>query len=136
MNALDARHQLLHDMQLLLQELYRTADIADDDGLRLQAQLLVQLRQRMNAYAAGLQPGASSSQARILAYLQRFAGEPIPSEELCMIAGVHDAPRRIRDLRAAGYRIRSGKTASAFSAITDSYTLLNAAVDESRQELL
>ena len=129
MDAMDQRSRLLHEMQQLLHELYRTADFSDDVGLRLQAQLLVQLRQRLNDYAVRLQPDAPSSQARILAYLQRFAGKPIPSDELCMIAGVHDAPRRIRDLRAAGYRIRSGKTGSAFTVTHDSYTLLVEEVD-------
>jgi 5-methylcytosine-specific restriction endonuclease McrA len=48
-----------------------------------------------------------SGKARILEYLKLRVGEPVTKEELEVVAGIHDHPRRIRELRHEGWDIVS-----------------------------
>lgn len=52
---------------------------------------------------------AGSGRARLLAYLRHQVGQIVHTDELLIVAGIGDYPRRIRELRAAhGWPIISG----------------------------
>jgi hypothetical protein len=54
---------------------------------------------------------ARGARARILEYLKRYVGEAISGDELEVVAGIHEYPRRIRELRVQeGYVIVTGVT--------------------------
>ena len=54
---------------------------------------------------------ASSARDRILAYLQKYPSTVIHGDELMVVSGIQDYPRRIRELRCEfGWNIASGMT--------------------------
>jgi hypothetical protein len=54
---------------------------------------------------------AKGASERILQYLKLFVGEVVEGEELEVVSGIHEYPRRIRELRVQeGYRITTGVT--------------------------
>lgn len=56
---------------------------------------------------------ASAARDRILYYLQKYPGIVISGDELLVVSGIQDCPRRIRELRAQfGWSIASGVTMS------------------------
>lgn len=71
------------------------------------------LRQLGAAIGASLAPDrAGSGRARLLAYLRNQVGRIVHTEELMIVAGIGDYPRRIRELRTDhGWPIISGMAA-------------------------
>lgn len=58
---------------------------------------------------ASLAPGSASGRARLLAYMRNQVGQIVHTDELMIVAGIGDYPRRIRELRADyGWPIISG----------------------------
>lgn len=56
-------------------------------------------------------PGTNSGRSRILWYLRQFVGEVISSDELMVVSGIHDYPRRARELRVQeGWPLITGVT--------------------------
>jgi hypothetical protein len=49
----------------------------------------------------------SSGKGRILAYMMFKVGKVVTKEELIVVSGIHDFPRRIRELRDAGWDVVS-----------------------------
>jgi len=49
----------------------------------------------------------TSGRARILEYLRIKVGQVVTKEELIIVSGIHDFPRRIRELRDQGWQIVS-----------------------------
>jgi hypothetical protein len=49
----------------------------------------------------------TSGRARILEYMKVKVGQVVTKEELIIVSGIHDYPRRIRELRDAGWDIAS-----------------------------
>lgn len=70
----------------------------------------LQLRALGASIGASLAPDeAGSGRARLLAYLRRQVGRIVHTDELMIVAGIGDYPRRIRELRANyGWPIISG----------------------------
>lgn len=93
--------------------------LADFEGhlqssdLRTQVRSLVPAYQQLADLGASLPPpeDGNSGFARLLSYLRRFQGDVIAGEELQVVSGIHDYPRRIRELRVErGWKIMSGLT--------------------------
>lgn len=76
---------------------------------------------------------ATAAMDRIAAYLVRHVGIVIDGEELAVVAGVSDYPRRTRQLRKErGYRILTGASCDEDSEVTlrpDQYLLTSAELD-------
>lgn len=71
---------------------------------------------------------AKAASARILQYLKLFVGEVIEGAELEVVSGIHEYPRRVRELRVQeGYRISTGVTREDLRP--DQYVLENAVPD-------
>jgi hypothetical protein len=70
----------------------------------------LQLRELGASIGASLAPrDADSGRARLLAYLRHQVGRIVHTEELMIVAGIGDYPRRVRELRADhGWPIISG----------------------------
>ncbi len=55
---------------------------------------------------------SSSGRERILAYFKKYLGQIINGDEFMVVSGIHDYPRRVRELRKQdGWQIISGRTA-------------------------
>ena len=75
----------------------------------------VPIAHAMRDLGASLMPleGRPSGRARVLAYLRRHVGEVIHGDELMVVAGINDYPRRIRELgKEDGWPIMSGVAAA------------------------
>ena len=49
--------------------------------------------------------GLTSTQARLLLYLKAHVGQVVTNHQLRGVAGIHDWPRRVRELREQGWPI-------------------------------
>jgi len=80
-------------------------------GLRDQVQALIPAYHHLSDLGSSLPPPAdgTSGRTRMLSYLQRFQGAVVAGEELMVVSGIHDYPRRIRELRKElGWNVLSG----------------------------
>lgn len=105
-NAETLRRQLVRLLTDFEQQLL-TSD------LRSQVRSLAPAYNHLADLGASLPPSddGASGFARLLSYLRRFQGEVIAGEELRVVSGIHDYPRRIRELRVEhGWKIMSGLT--------------------------
>jgi hypothetical protein len=83
----------------------------ENGNLREKVRSLVPAYHLLWDLGASLPPpeDGTSGFARMLSYLQRFQGEIIAGEELMVVSGIHDYPRRIRELRKEhGWAVLSG----------------------------
>lgn len=83
------------------------------DSLREQVRALIPAYDHLADLGASLPPAedGDSGFARLLSYLRRFQGDVIAGEELRVVSGIQDYPRRIRELRVEhGWKILSGGT--------------------------
>jgi len=96
--------ELLHD----LPERLRTGTVGEQVSSLVEANL--HLRALGASIGASLAPEeAGSGRARLLAYLRHQVGHIVHTDELMIVAGIGDYPRRIRELRADhGWPIISG----------------------------
>ena len=81
------------------------------DDLRTQVRALVPAYHLLWDLGASLPPeeDGNSGFARMLSYLRRFQGDVVAGEELMVVSGIHDYPRRIRELRKEhGWAVLSG----------------------------
>lgn len=125
-----------------------TAFDAEGDGegdgdLRTRVRRLAEARRALGDLGASLlREGAPrSARARILSYLLAHVGEVVAGEELMVVSGIQDYPRRIRELRVEhGRPIISGAALNEMRAeqgietgdgraAPDDYVLLSDAVD-------
>jgi hypothetical protein len=82
--------------------------------LREQVQGLVEIHQLLRGLGSSLiqGPGTNAGRARILIYLRENCGQIIAGDQLMVVSGINDYPRRIRELRKElGWKILSGITA-------------------------
>lgn len=96
----------------------RLATLVDNFGsilqkgdIREQVLALVPIYQALRGLGASVLPDddTGSGRARILAYFRRNVGQIISTNELMVVAGIGDYPRRIRELRKQyGWPIMSG----------------------------
>jgi hypothetical protein len=95
---------LLHD----LLERLRSGTIGEQVSSLVEVNL--HLRALGASIGASLSPeSAESGRARLLAYLRHQVGQIVHTDELLIVAGIGDYPRRIRELRANhGWPIISG----------------------------
>ncbi len=95
---------LLHD----LPERLRTGTIGEQVSSLVEVNL--HLRALGASIGASLSPeNSGSGRARLLAYLRHQVGHIVHTDELLIVAGIGDYPRRIRELRADhGWPIISG----------------------------
>lgn len=133
----------------------RTAHAAGSNSEKIRAELVALLEnfegelkrpQRLREKILGLVPanhlmrnlGVSlfiqeSARDRILAYLQKFVGKEITSDELAVVAGISEFARRIRELRTEfGWPIATGVTMTEESGMhlpPDSYVLISTEQD-------
>jgi len=101
--------------QRLLQVLADFEDHLASSDFRTQVRSLVPAFQTLSDLGASLPPtdDGNSGFARLLSYLKRFQGDIVAGEELMVVSGIHDYPRRIRELRKEhGWPIMSGVTLS------------------------
>jgi hypothetical protein len=87
---------------------------ADAAELRLRVRLLIEMtydvRELALHHLSKLISGTSAS-TRILAYLKLFVGESVDGEELDIVSGISEYPRRIREWRVDhGWPIRTDGT--------------------------
>lgn len=76
---------------------------------------------------------ATGARERILQYLSLFVGEAIDGDELEVVSGIHEYPRRVRELRVQdGYKIATGVTRKGLR--TDQYVLDDARPDKAEAE--
>jgi len=81
--------------------------------LRQKVCALIPVFHRLRDLGSSLIPHniASSARDRILAYFQKYPSTVIHGDELMVVAGIQDYPRRIRELRCEfGWNIASGMT--------------------------
>lgn len=104
--------ELLHD----LPERLRTGSIGEQVSNLVEVNLY--LRALGASIGASLAPeNARSGRARLLAYLRHQVGHIVHTDELMIVAGIGDYPRRIRELRAKhGWPIISGLAVSDMRA--------------------
>ena len=82
-------------------------------NLREQVQELVSAHYYLRDLGSSLidGPNTDSARDRILAYFKKFVGEVLAGDELMVVAGIDDYPRRIRELRVElGWAVLSGVT--------------------------
>lgn len=83
-----------------------------DSDLRMKVRSLIPAHHHLNDLGASLPPSADgkSAFARLLSYLRRFQGAVVAGEELMVVSGIQDYPRRIRELRKEhGWPVLSGR---------------------------
>lgn len=69
---------------------------------------------------ASLIKGENTGRKRVLYYLQHHPKSIIKADELMVVSGIYDWPRRLRELRVQfGYNIMSGATAKAMASEGD-----------------
>ena len=84
------------------------------DDLRDQVRALIPVHFNLRDLGGSLKglDGENSGISRMLAYLQKYSQIVIAGDELMVVSGIHDYPRRIRELRKQyGWQILSGATA-------------------------
>jgi hypothetical protein len=98
----------LIDLLNRLPERLETGTVGEQVGALVEVNL--NLRELGASIGAALSPGeGDSGRARLLAYLRHQAGQIVHTEELMIVAGIGDYPRRIRELRTDhGWPIISG----------------------------
>jgi hypothetical protein len=95
-------------------EALETPPAADRDQLRRRVSLLMSLAYDVRELAlhqlSGMIP-ASSASVRILDYLRIYVGEFVDGEELDVVSGISEYPRRIREWRVEhGWPIKTDGT--------------------------
>lgn len=85
-------------------------DVLRSKDPRTRVQGLVPAFHKLRDLGSSLAPGAAEgARDRILAYLRRYPLTVIKGDELMVVAGIQDYPRRVRELRVQfGWRIASG----------------------------
>ncbi len=102
------------------------------DEVRILALVLSTMRRYSKLRLEKLIP-AKASRQRILQYLSLFVGEVVEGDELEVVSGIHEYPRRVRELRVQdGYRIATGVTREGLR--TDQYVLDDAEPDQAEAE--
>lgn len=89
------------------------------DDLRFKVLSLVPCQRLFRNLGCSLIPkaDADSGRERILAYLRKYTLTVIGGEELAIVSGINDWPRRVRELRVEyGWSILSGLTAKEMKA--------------------
>ena len=99
-----------------LPERLRTGTVVEQVGELVRAHHL--LRDLGSSIGAALAPDdAGSGRARVLSYLQLQVGRVVHTDELMIVAGIGDYPRRVRELRTDhGWPILSGFSVMDFRA--------------------
>lgn len=102
-----ARHRLVELIDQLPERL-RTGTVGEQVCSLVEVH--VQLREIGAYIGASLAPNeADSGRARLLAYLRHQVGRIVHTEELMIVAGIGDYPRRVRELRTKhGWPVISG----------------------------
>ena len=99
----------------LVELLQRFEHHLTSSSLRVQVKELVPAHYHLRDMGASLmnEPDTDSGRDRILAYFNKYVGEVLAGDELMVVAGIGDYPRRIRELRVEfGWAILSGVTVS------------------------
>lgn len=106
-------------------------------GLREKVLRLVELQHQFSdlgvsvVHTSGLEAGAAIDRIRL--YLTQFSGVIVHGDELAVVSGISDYPRRIRQLRVEqGYQIASGASPDSDAGIKlkpDEYLLLTTEPD-------
>jgi hypothetical protein len=94
-------------------------------SLRVQVKELVPAHHHLRDMGSSLmdESETDSGRDRILAYLKKYVGQVLAGDELMVVAGIDDYPRRIRELRVeCGWAILSGVTAADISREDDGDT--------------
>jgi hypothetical protein len=98
------------------------------EEVRLLASAMSALR-RFSRHRLSKVVTAKASRRRILEYLTLFLGEVVDGDELEIVSGIHEYPRRVRELRVQeGYRITTGVTREDLRP--DQYVLESAVADQ------
>src|SRR5579872_5881030 len=80
------------------------------EEVRTLASALSSLR-RFSRHRLSKVVSAKAARQRILQYMTLFLGEIVEGDELEVVSGIHEYPRRVRELRVQeGYRITTGVT--------------------------
>jgi hypothetical protein len=88
------------------------AELAKPD-VRVKVLALIPAFRKLRDLGSSLMPmvGAASARDRIITYLQKYPRSIIDGEELMVVSGISDWPRRVRELRVqCGWWIYSGVT--------------------------
>ena len=102
-----------------LLDLVAKFDVSSADDLRSRVLELVPVHRALRQLGVSLFPDSSDSAARnrILIYLLRYSTTVISGEELNVVSGIQEWPRRVRELRTEfGWRILSGLTVAEMNA--------------------
>ncbi len=108
------RHANLHSE--LLASVKRAGLAIHTGTLRTRVQALVPVQKNIRKLGKSLVDGSANrnAHARIIAYLIDYVGVVIPGPELCIVAGIDDWARRVRELRVEhGWPIYTGVTVKA-----------------------
>jgi hypothetical protein len=103
----------------LVELLTNFEDQLKNDDLRFKVLALVPCQRLFRNLGCSLIPkqDANSGRDRILAYLRKYPSTVIGGEELAIVSGISDWPRRVRELRVEfGWSIVSGETAKEMLA--------------------
>lgn len=103
----------------LVELLTNFEDQLKSDDLRFKVLALVPCQRLFRNLGCSLIPkeDANSGRDRILAYLRKYPSTVIGGEELAIVSGISDWPRRVRELRVEfGWSIVSGETAKEMLA--------------------
>jgi HNH endonuclease len=139
-----ARRSRRENPEVLRQELMQLLQDFEqkllDDNLRRQVRSLIPANHTLRDLGSSLitEEEAVSARDRILAYLRKYSATLLHGDELMVVAGIGDYPRRIRELRVEiGWPILSGQALKAMleegenvnhinidDAKTDTYILL------------
>jgi len=102
------------------------------DEVRVLAEVMKAVRRFSRSRLANL-ISAEAARYRILQYLSLFVGQVIDGDELEIVSGIHEYPRRVRELRVQeGYKIATGVTRKGLR--TDQYVLDDAKPDQAEAE--
>lgn len=133
--ALDPQGGLPQKVGALLTGLPKSVPITKGElreEVRVLAQVLSSIRGFSKNRLAKLIT-ATGARERILQYLSLFVGETIDGDELEVVSGIHEYPRRVRELRVQeGYKIATGVTRKGLR--TDQYVLDDAKPDNAEAE--
>lgn len=106
--------KLLGELQDLLTSFHSRLDEPD---LRMKVRALIPAFHKLRDLGSSLLPeGPDSGRERVLAYLRRYAGVVVDGDELMVVSGIGEYPRRIRELRVEfGWLIYTGTTIQEMS---------------------
>ncbi|MBN8966101.1 MAG: HNH endonuclease [Rhizobiales bacterium] len=111
------RSQPHSDPAALAEEISRLlqgfSEHSNEEDLRAKVRRLVPIFHQTRDLGSSLipPPEATSGFTRVLAYFRRYPGTVIDNDELMVVSGIQDFPRRIRELRVEhGWWIYSGVT--------------------------